>query len=437
MSRKRQGRKAEQLRRWPLALAGLGGAGLLAMGANIATLGAETGAPYPAAGRDALARAEVSPQEMAAWKALTAPPALVPRASERSPAPVAPASAAEPAKRAASVRRTGGGSGGGHIGPTGPLPGKLNTKLAAGGPILGPIWDRSPLPVVLPGPTTGRPSRASAMPAVLDSPLASELPSARTIALSRLANPAPQTRTVPQVKPAEATADRPLSLRLSLSRSGYRVGDTVAARMVASGDCYAALIRVDANGSASTVFRSSSPSRRFACVFTAGPVSGAEYLVSIASVRPLDGADVAAALRASGAGFAAVPAAAPGSTAPAQAWSLALGQASGLGGAAAHWQRFEWDVAALSFNTTAPPPAIAKGSGSKSGKVAARPDTVKPTAIAPPAPVEGSVLPKGDVPKADAPKPEPAKPEPPASEPKPATDPKTEDGAATDKATGG
>jgi hypothetical protein len=205
MSRKRQGRKAEQLRRWPLALAGLGSAGLLAMGANMATLRAETEAPYSAAGLDALARAEVSPQEMAAWKELTAPPTLVAPAPEPRPIPMAPAPAAELAKRSAGVRRTSGGGSAGRIGPTGPLPGKLNTKLAAGGPILGPIWDRNPLPMVLPGPTTGRPGRAPAMPAVLDSPLASELPSARTIALSRLANPAPQTRTIPQVKPAAVT----------------------------------------------------------------------------------------------------------------------------------------------------------------------------------------------------------------------------------------
>ena len=225
------------------------------------------------------------------------------------------------------------------------------------------------------------------------------------LTLSRLANPALQVRSGPEaVKPA-VSAEQPLGVKLSVggSTGGYEAGSTVAVRVSASAPCYAVLIRVDANGRASTVLRSSRLTRGFSVALKAGPSAGPEYLVALASAVPIGGAEAAGIMRASGQGFTAVPAA-DGGASPGNAWSTAVGHASGLSGSGRQPQRFEWAVDTASFGTRAAKTAVAQRPEPKN---AAPKDTVRPKEQpAPKSPAEDSALP--------TPKPvEPAK-EPPA-----------------------
>jgi hypothetical protein len=219
----------------------------------------------------------------------------------------------------------------GRIGPMGPIDGPLNTSLT-GGPVRGPIWSGAPLPRVGEGAMGTEPLIAArppgpqpvpAMPAG-NSDISSEIPDAQKIMLSRLANPQPQTvQAVEPRKKAEASAEKPLALQLSIGRprNGYQVGSTVTVRMSTSIDAFVALVRVDASGKSSTVFHSPGPSRHFTCALRAGPEAGRESLVAVASVHPLSGAEA---------------------------------QAIAASGSAGHWQRYEWAVSSASFATREP-----------------------------------------------------------------------------------
>jgi len=342
--------------------------------------------------------------------------------------PPAPAQSPQPIRqhvagsRSASAAPRRGGLPG-RIGPAGPIQGPLNTTLNVIGPVQGPSWEGKPLPgvdqVAPPGSVAakGNTPKASARMAANSS----EIPDARTLALSRLANPVPQVRTVEAAPAAQVAADRPLGLRLSAGRPGRtaQVGEMVPVHVSATAPCYAAVIRVDASGNASTVWQSSSPSRSFSLALRAGPTAGHEYLLAVASIHPLNGREVAGALRASGAGFTTVG---DGGTAPGTAWSLAVGQAGGIGGGGkGGWQRFEWDVATRAFAVAAPP-AVAKVAPKAVAKSPALPKkTAAATGpkLAPgkpatgTAPTEGSQLPAGV----------PQPPKDPGGEPKPEVKP--------------
>jgi hypothetical protein len=292
--------------------------------------------------------------------------------------PVAPGATMPAAQPARPARLAG------RIGPMGRISGPLSTDVPLG-IVTGPEWTRAPLPgvhsrlvkVPVPAPVT---------PAVPRRPNASsELPDERTLALSRLANPALQVRTGPQAAKPEVSVDKPMGVRLSLNRpaAGYEAGSTVAVRVSASAPCYAVLIRVDANGRATTVLRSSRLARGFTVALKAGPSAGPEYLVALASAVPIGGAEAAAILRASGQGFAAVPAV-DGGASPGNAWSTAVGHVSGLGGSGRQPQRFEWAVDTASFGTRAPKTAVAQRPEPKSAapREAARPKE-QPAAKAP------------------------------------------------------
>jgi hypothetical protein len=325
------------------------------------------------------------------------------------PAPAAPARPAQPARLA------------GRIGPIGPIGGPLSTDVPLG-IVSGPEWNRAPLPGIH-SRMVKVPAAPPVAPAVPRRPNASsELPDERTLALSRLANPALQVRTGPEVVKPEVSAEKPLGINLSVGRptGGYEAGSTVAVRVSATAPCYAVLIRVDANGRASTVLRSSRLTRGFSVALKAGPSAGPEYLVALASAVPMGGAEAAAILRASGQGFAAVPAVDGGAT-PGNAWSTAVGHASGLGGSGRQPQRFEWAVDTASFGTRAPKTAVAQRPEAKPAapKEAPRPKEQP----APRATGEDSALP--------TPKPaEPAK-EPPAE---PGTKPEGSKGGAEQSA---
>lgn len=302
--------------------------------------------------------------------------------------PVAPWSTTPQPTQFAVVRKSGG------IGFMGPVSGPLNTTLGPLGPVSGPQWTRNALPYI--GQQVPQPvgSAAPAASPRLPSEASSELPDLRKLELSRLAHPDLQVRGNQPASPArgvEVSAQQPLSVSLSVVRppKGYQVGDPVAVRMTANADCNVALLRVDASGKSTTLFRSPGASRRFACALRAGPASGAEYLVVIASVRPLDGADAASALRTSGAGFTAVPAVGEG-TGPGQAWTLAVSQASALGGAASHWERHEWSVATAAF-LTRPAVSTAKRASPPVPSVVPKQASNAPAPAAP----EGSQLPGG------------------------------------------
>lgn len=328
----------------------------------------------------------------------------------------------------------------GHIGPTGPILGPLNTNVSLDGPVLGPQWNGKPLPVAT-GPLLFQKGMrvANAAPALpaRHSDISSELPDERKVALSRLVNPQQvQARPAEQTQRAEASAEKPLSIHLSVNapESGPAAGEVVAVRMSASADCYAALIRVDTSGQASVVFRSPGPSRSFACAVRGGPGAGAEYLVAVASVHPLNGNDAVAALR-SGGGFATVRTA-EGGPEPGAAWSQAVAQAGSLSGPAAKWQRFEWAVATGAFAVRSPK-QVASARRSLDKASVAKPNTVKPAPKAP-GNSEGSALPtadkspkeNGDAEKSEAPKPAPT------ADPKPApTTPTKGDGGTSQTGT--
>lgn len=354
----------------------------------------------------------------------------------------------------------------GRIGPIGPIEGPLSAEVSAGAPLFGPTWDRKPLPRLPNSAQFVGPVEPAAAPALSARPgqstvavapggtgdAGSEIPDPAKLALSRAANPTVEVRDRTPVK-AEASPERPVSLNVSLGDGGTRTaGDPVVVRLSANVDSYFVVMRVDAAGKAATVFQSSRPAQRVACVVKAGPEPGAEYLVAVASVRALNSEDVTAALKGMGAGFTSMPAGAEGGSQPGQAWNLVLAHAGTVGGAAtpARWQRYEWAAATTTFATTPKlekpaaetevkaaalddKPANSKGSTGKA--IAAKPGSPKLTAVKPvPArkPVdtgEGSTLPgvkpEGSAPEKNAEKPAdpeksenpgPASPTPPGGE---------------------
>lgn len=251
----------------------------------------------------------------------------------------------------------------GGMGRLGPVDGPLSVSLP-GGEIGGPQWRGAPLPAVgaraagslpLTGdtPSTDTPSPSGPTTNVVSS----ELPDARTLELSRLANPEMQVR--PQApKPAaapQASQNAPLRMSMVVSRPsrGVSVGDFIPVRVSATTDCYLALLRVDTDGKATTAFRSPGASQSFTCAVKAGPGTGPIYLVAVGSTHPLSGAEAVAALRNQGGGFPTLTTAA-GGTDGSTAWSAVLAQAGSLGGTPRPWQRYEWAVSTGSF--LVPPP---------------------------------------------------------------------------------
>jgi hypothetical protein len=291
--------------------------------------------------------------------------------------------------------------------------GPLNTALPQG-PLIGPVWERKALPNALAGPLMVQRPASQAATAATDASLpasdvSSELPDERTVALSRLANPEMQVRTTAPAKVDEVTAEKPLALRVALKASSFHTGDAVTARVSSNAACYAALIRVDAAGKATTVFQTTRPGKDFTCLLKAGPGAGSEYLLAVASTQPLTAADVAAALRGGGGGFTAVKATVEGGVAPAAAWTQAVALVDSLDGGQRKLARFEWSADTATFVTQpaalverpkarvpdvkpTPEPTAEKGEGSALPKPAA-PET-KPEAKPTPAPTEDSVLPK-------------------------------------------
>jgi hypothetical protein len=244
----------------------------------------------------------------------------------------------------------------GSIGFIGRVEGPLNTALPEGGVLVGPVWERKPLPSILVGPVP--PSRTPGSGAaggpdgpVPGSDISSELPDERTVALSRLAHPELQVRTTNPAKADEVSAEKPLSLHVAIKGSSYRTGEPVTARVSANAACYAALVRVDASGKATTVFQTARPSKDFTCLLKAGPGAGPEYLLAVASVQPLTAADLAAALRGAGSGFTAVKSPVEGGLAPAAAWSQAVALVDTLDGGQRKLQRFEWSSDTTTFVT--------------------------------------------------------------------------------------
>lgn len=302
----------------------------------------------------------------------------------------------------------------GSIGFIGPVAGPLNTALPQSGPLVGPVWERKALPNVMAGPLLLARTPAGSVPSTPAAPqtnsdISSELPDERTVALSRLANPEMQVRATVPAKADEVTAEKPLALRVAIKASNFHTGDAVTARVSANAACYAALIRVDAAGKATTVFQTARPSKDFTCLLKAGPSAGSEYLLAVASTQPLTAADVAAALRGGGGGFTAVKTTVDGGIAPAAAWTQAVALVDSLDGGQRKLARYEWSADTATFVTQpaallerpkvrapeakpAPDPAAEKGEGSTLPKPAA-PES-KPESKPAPAPSEDSVLPK-------------------------------------------
>lgn len=315
------------------------------------------------------------------------------------------------------------------MGRLAPLNGPLSAALPEG-PVLGPNWNLQPLPSVeetgiIPG--RGRRGRkgfgpAAALPQQGESEMSSEIPDAKKVELSRLASPDIQQRTVDDKKTPSVSAQQPLRLSVSAGRGRrIEVGDMVAVRVAASADCYLALICVDAAGTPSVLFRSSAPSRQLARVVRAGPTPGAEYLLAVGSVHPLESGDVGAAVRAAGGGFRAVPAAAEG-VGPGSAWTAAVASASGLG-SGSRWERFEYAVATASFAARAPAVTARRGGVRQDRTTVPVPPTSAPAGNTP-APTEGSQVPTAapTTPKPETPaakpevKPDPTKPTAPGGE---------------------
>ncbi len=241
------------------------------------------------------------------------------------------------------VRRRGG------IGSLGAPGGPLSAQLGDSGEVVGPQWWRAPLPAVVPG----KPGAVAPVP-MMPTSLQSELPDARTVELSRLANPVPQAqaRLVVAVRGAAPAADRPVAVSLQVVRPvrGLTAGQPVTVRVQASTDCYLALIRVDATGRGSVVLRTPALSRSFSCSLRANAQAGNEYLLAVACAQPLSSGDVGAVVRAGSTGFGA-PGGASTGLEPGRAWREAVGAAASLGGGAQAWQRFEWSIATASYAT--------------------------------------------------------------------------------------
>lgn len=352
------------------------------------------------------------------------------------PAKLALARDAE-AKKAAGVASKNGALRGG-MGPIGPIQGPLSAELTPGGPVVGPSWNRNPLPGLaslnLPFSndprtrSTDAPGADSAPAALTGPPVpadgSSVLPDPAKLAVSRKANPTLEVRER-VARAADTTADKPVSLSLDLGESPAprRTGEIVAVRMNATAASFFLLLRIDASGKASTVFRSARPAQRVACVLRAGAEPGAEYLIALAAVNPLNGEDVAAALKGLPASFTA-PAGATGGLQPAAAWTAVVQHASTVGGTPdpVTWQRHQWSVATASFATgpKADPAkkeekpgaslttqgAAAKAPAGKAVPAGAapsqlpaakpttgRPEKVKPEAPRVPQPADGSTLP--------------------------------------------
>ncbi len=337
--------------------------------------------------------------------------------------------------RAAMAERRGG------IGPLfGPqaFAGAMNTTVSLEGPIRGPIYRGAPLPntgglVPLPGEyETFEPK-----PETPVGDLSSEIPDQRAIALSRLANPDPLTGTTATAEkpgsPAAATAPQtPLTLRLYAvkPRAGFRAGDDVALRLSDSAASYAAVIRDDATGKASVAFKSPGPSTSFGCLVKTGPTAGSEYYVAVASVKPLNGTDVAQALRTVGMTYASAAPSGDGGLQPIAAWNSAVLYASGAFPAApagaGRWQRSEFAVTGASVAVRAAQSVASTKKPAAATKTAATAPAPKPAAPAAPAPAE-SVLPTETTKPVEPPKPaaapnesEPPK-DPPVATPAPVT----------------
>ncbi|MFN3649354.1 MAG: hypothetical protein ACK47B_07205 [Armatimonadota bacterium] len=268
-----------------------------------------------------------------------------------------------------------------------------------GGPVRGPLWSGTPLPWLpsgrapaIPAPGTAIPVEAprpaeepqpTAAAAKPESPAtSSELPDPKKLALSRLARPELETLKL-EKQAGKVSAAEPLRVELSLAEAGKTVGpgDSLTVRLAATAACYLALIRVDASGKAATAFRAPLPSQRLSLTLKAGAETGAEYLLAVASVKPLSGAQVSAALKASGNSFPTVQLASANSGA---AWNAALAHAGALSGPAARWERFEWavDTAAVAVRapekTVAVKPAPEKPAPEKPASAAEKPSPGKP-----------------------------------------------------------
>lgn len=393
-------------------LAGLGA--LLILGAGGITLASRSVSEPPAAPVTPPTLMPIGTEPTVAAAPEMGPPRPASLDRVGPPAPIRVASAAVPAAPRTAPR--------GSIGFLGRVEGPLNTALPDEGALLGPEWARKPLPNVLMGPlppqrTATAPVKPTPAGPLPGSDISSELPDERTVALSRLANPELQVRTATPAKADEVSAEKPLSLHVAIKGINYRLGEPVTARVSANAACYAALIRVDAAGKATTVFQTSRPSKEFTCLLKAGPNSGSEYLLAVASVQPLTAADVAAALRGGGGGFASVKTTVEGGIAPAAAWSQAVALVDSLDGGQRKLQRFEWSADTTTFVTqpaavvaerpkvrapetkTAPAreevktePGTEKGEGSTLPKPAT-PET-KPENKPAPAPGDDSILPK-------------------------------------------
>lgn len=341
---------------WRLPLSGVGGAlVLLLSGVMVGAL--ERGTPPDGGSAPTLmarpGRIEYTPPPLAVTE--SADVQLQSITMSTPPGPPAPAGAspgrgsvrsqnAAPAGPIQGIVRRGGG-----IGSLGTPGGALSAQLADSGEVIGPQWWRAPLPAVVPG----KPGAVAPVPMVPTS-LQSELPDARTVQLSRLANPAPQAqaRLIVAQRGAAPAADRPVSVSLQVVRppSGLTAGQPVTVRVQASTDCYLALIRVDATGRGSVVLRTPAPSRSFSCSLRANALAGNEYLLALACAQPLSSGDVGAVVRAGSTGFGA-PGGASTGLEPGRAWREAVGAAASLGGGAQAWQRFEWSIATASYAT--------------------------------------------------------------------------------------
>jgi hypothetical protein len=336
-----------------------------------------------------------------------APAAPIPAAPlvlARAPAPafVGPPRPAPADLLTEYLQQTLGSLGAGPIGYMGPIAGPLNTSLS-GGYVRGPIWNGEPLPQV------GSPgllieAEAGALPAAEAGPEASsELPDAGKLALARLANPTEAAPASPAAHPGaggpaaapapEVSPEKPLTLRMAFQRpvKGYEPGASVTVKLTAAADAYVLVLGVDGTGRAVTLGKSAGPVRSFGIAFRAQAEPGPQYLVALASVHPLTGPDVAAALRGNGpAWLSPVVTVAREAASPANAWAAAAGHAQLLGGAARGWQRHEWTLAAGSFAVRAPAPPAAEAAARPPRRPAPTGEAGLPPT--PPAPQPGGTL---------------------------------------------
>ncbi len=346
------GRSGSPLR-WAPALLGLGGAAALAVGNQPLHLPSQ-------------------PTEVRS----TAPVVYGPPAPERPRIYGPPVPAEVLLARSAAQAVAGGVSGKprklpGGLGPIGPVQGPLSVELAPSGPVVGPSWNRNPLPMLpnlsLPVGVEPR-TRSTDTPAMASVPStpkgvagqkgadsSSVIPDAAVLAVSQKANPTLEVRDR-VARAAETTAEKPISVNLELGDASEprAAGGIVAVRMNASAAGYFVLLRIDAAGKVSTVFRSVRPAQRVACVLRAGTQPGAEYLVALATVNPPNGEDVAAALKGAPMSLA-MPAGASGGLQPGPAWAAVVQYAPGVAGPSdpIAWQKHQWAVSTASFVTRA------------------------------------------------------------------------------------